>query len=526
MLRQPDLIPILNHLSSCDDLAGIMTVIKTAARRVTGADGITVVLRDKDQCHYADEDAISPLWKGKRFPMSACISGWCMIHRQQVVIADIYADARIPHDAYRPTFVKSLAMTPIRSENPIGAIGAYWATQHPATKDELAILQALGDAAATAMQNVQLIQALKDSNRRKDEFLSMLAHELRNPLGPVRNAIHILKMHGNTPEASDEALGMMDRQIHHMSRIIDDLLDVARITSGKMAVQATRLDLSRVVRQCAEDRRAMLESAGLTLRVELPETPVWISGDSTRLEQVVGNLLDNARKFTPDGGHVTVELDAGDPKSAVVKITDTGIGMETAMLGQLFEAFSQADRSLDRSPGGLGLGLSLARGLLELHGGTIQAQSDGVGKGSVLTIRLPRKAELPALNGSASGTAAGAKKARVLVVEDNLDAARSLRMLLKLKGYDVTLAHTGPDGLAAAKSARPDVVLCDIGLPGMDGYAVAKAIRDFPDTAATRLIAVTGYGDDEDRRRSKTAGFDVHLVKPVDPEALLSQLAA
>ena len=503
-----------------------MDVLRECARRVTGADGITVVLRDGDLCHYVEEDAIGPLWKGRRFPMETCISGWCMLHREQVVVPDIYVDPRIPHEAYRPTFVRSLAMTPIRSEDPIGAIGAYWARYHEASPVELEVLQALGDSAALAIANARMIEKLRESSRRKDDLLSMLAHELRNPLAPIRNALHVLRLQDHEESGiSERAREMMERQVQLLARIVDDLLDVAQINSGRVMLRSERLDLARVVRQSVEDRRDLLESAGLILDLELPQTPVWISGDVMRLSQILGNLLDNAGKFTPPGGHVTVRLATEDPpRKATLTLVDTGVGIEAEVLPHIFDVFTQARQSLDRSQGGLGLGLSVVKGLLELHGGSIQAFSEGLGKGAAFTCELPWEAELPALMEGATLASEARQPLRVLVVEDNRDAAESLRMLLELFGYGVTLAHTGPEGVAAAKAVLPDIVLCDIGLPGMDGFTVADTLRKTPETAAARLIAVTGYGEEEDRRRALAAGFDVHLVKPVDPQTLLGYL--
>jgi len=243
------------------------------------------------------------------------------------------------------------------------------------------------------------------------------------------------------------------------------------------------------------------------------------------LSQILGNLLDNAGKFTPPGGRVTVRLATEDsPRKATLTLVDTGVGIEAEVLPHIFDVFTQARQSLDRSQGGLGLGLSVVKGLLELHGGSIQAFSEGLGKGAAFTCELPWEAELPALMEGATLASEARQPLRVLVVEDNRDAAESLRMLLELFGYGVTLAHTGPEGVAAAKAVLPDIVLCDIGLPGMDGFTVADTLRKTPETAAARLIAVTGYGEEEDRRRALAAGFDVHLVKPVDPQTLLGYL--
>jgi len=524
MALPSELIEVVQRLSFCRDTSTVMAVLREAARKLTNSDGVTVVLREGDLCHYAEENAISPLWKGRRFPMQGCISGWCMLHRKPVAIEDIYEDPRIPHEAYRPTFVRSLAMIPIRSEDPLGAIGAYWAERHLATAEEMEVLKALGDSAAMAISNVQLIATLDESNRRKDRFLSMLAHEIRNPLAPLQNAIHVLKLQGNEPETVAEMQELMGRQVQHLTHMVEDLLEVSRLSHGKVTLRRQRMDLARLVRQSVEDRRAVLEKAGLRLEVEVPEVPVWVMGDPTRLAQIMSNLLENAGKFTPRGGRIAVKLECGE--QAVLTVRDTGIGIEPEILPVIFDVFTQADRSLDRPRSGLGLGLSVARGLINLHEGSIEADSEGPGRGASFTVRLPRESEPPALAEKSLPKKPVPKRLRVLVVEDNRDAAETLRLLLVACGYEVHVAYTGPEGVQAAGSTSPDIVLCDIGLPGLDGFGVAAALRQSPTTARARLIAVTGYGQEEDRRRALEAGFDVHLVKPVDPEKLLRHLGA
>ncbi len=268
-----------------------------------------------------------------------------------------------------------------------------------------------------------------------------------------------------------------------------------------------------------------MEGVGLSLVLDLPEVPVWVEGDPTRLTQVLDNLLTNAVKFSNRGGRVEARLWVDDPaRQAVLAVRDTGIGIEASMLPRLFDIFSQADRSLDRSRGGLGLGLALVKGLVEMHGGTVQAASPGAGRGAEFTIRLPRLEEPAALTEAPDPFPAGSKNLRILVIEDNQDSAESMRLLLTLHGYQVSVANTGPAGVAAAAQGRPEVVLCDIGLPGMDGFAVARALRQNPTTAHVRLIAVTGYGQEQDRQCAREAGFDDHLVKPVDPDQLLGLL--
>jgi CheY-like chemotaxis protein len=331
---------------------------------------------------------------------------------------------------------------------------------------------------------------------------------------------------------------MMERQTRHLARLLDDLLDVSRITQGRVHLRPERLDLARLVRVTAEDRRHTLEQAGLALAVRAPETPLWLRGDRTRLAQVLNNLLDNAAKFTDRGGRVEVRLapeGAGaaadtavtQPGWAVLSVRDTGIGIPAEMLPRLFAVFTQGDRSLDRARGGLGLGLAVVRGLVELHGGRIEAASAGPGKGAVFTIHLPTESEPAALTQPpCDPPCRRGKPLRILVVEDNRDAATSLSLLLEAAGHEVKVAHTGPEGVRLGEAWQPDTVLCDIGLPGMDGYGVARALRSNPATARARLLALTGYGAEEDRERSRQAGFNGHLVKPVDPVELQQILSA
>lgn len=370
-------------------------------------------------------------------------------------------------------------------------------------------------------------EALLESNRRKDEFLSMLAHELRNPLAPLGYGIDLLAMPNVRPEKQARAREMIGRQVAHLTRIVDDLLDVSRLRTGKLTVTLDRLDLSALVRHVVEDWRGAVEAQRISISLDFPAGPVWIMGDVTRLAQLLHNLLDNARKFTPPGGRVSVSVAANrDIGLALVRVRDTGAGIDAALLPRVFEVFAQAEQSLDRTRGGLGLGLAVVKGLVELHQGTIEAASDGVGKGAEFTVRLPVLAEKPAVAvPAAPEPAREGKTLRVLIVEDNKDTVDILRSLLEHHGHHVAVAYTGPEGVTAAKAGRPDVVLCDIGLPGMDGYAVATEIRRDPAISAARLIAVTGYGRDSDRTRALQSGFDVHLVKPVNAQQLLGQLA-
>jgi PAS domain S-box-containing protein len=360
-------------------------------------------------------------------------------------------------------------------------------------------------------------EALAEADRRKTEFLHMLAHELCSPLAPILNAVQVLRLTAD-PVKREQAGEMAARQVRHLSRLLDDLLDMSRLNQNKIRLRRERLDLARLVRTAVGDQRATVERTGLKLSVTVPETPVWVRGDATRLTQVVGNLLDNAARFTEAGGEVRVRVTASpDGRWAEVHVQDTGAGIEPDLLGRLFEPFHQGSQDLPRPKGGLGLGLALVKGLVELHGGTVEACSEGPGRGSEFVVRLPPEQEPPALSRGLHDARRNGDRLRILVIEDNKDAADSLRVFLELLGHEVAVAYTGPEGVNTAGRFRPAVVLCDIGLPGLDGYGVARELRRDPATAGSRLIAVTGYGSDEDRRRSREAGFDLHLTKPVDP---------
>jgi signal transduction histidine kinase/DNA-binding response OmpR family regulator len=393
---------------------------------------------------------------------------------------------------------------------------------------DLALAEDLAGRAAMSLDNARLYQDIQEGDRRKNEFLAMLAHELRNPLAPIRNAVQILRLLGLKEPMLVQSRDMIDRQVTHMARLIDDLLDMSRLSRGKILLRKERVDLVKIVRDTVVDYRGTLESAGLDLQLQLPEQSLYTQGDPVRLAQVVGNLLHNAVKFTDAGGRVRVTVAAeSDGRQARITVRDSGIGMEEAILARIFQAFTQADRSLDRSRGGLGLGLALVKGLVEMHGGTVQASSAGLGHGTEVSLLLPLRDRGVALARKSAAPSAAGRAARVLVIEDNPDTAESMRLLLTLAGYPVEIAHSGGAGLEAARSFHPEIILCDLGLPGgMDGYAVARAIRHDPELASAHLIALTGYGQGEDRDRSRDAGFDRHFTKPVDFVELQQALAA
>jgi len=384
------------------------------------------------------------------------------------------------------------------------------------------------DLNETLEQRVALrTQELSDADHRKDEFIATLAHELRNPLAPMRNAIQVLNlMVPDLPEMSS-ALNIIDRQVRQMIRLIDELMDIARINQGKIELKCEHIQLAEMIQLAVESTRPLIEECGHKLSVTIPPTSILINADLTRLTQVFLNLLNNAAKFSKPGGsiYLTAEPQGSD---VLVSVTDAGIGIPREKLESIFEMFSQIEDAITRSRGGLGIGLSLAKRLVEMHGGSIDAKSDGPGKGSEFTVRIPIVLEQTStvnstdVDTSQLGSVTGL---RVLVVDDNIDAARTLSMLLKLIGCVVSVGHDGAEAVKIAKEQQPEVVLLDIGLPTMNGYDAARAIRHEQWGKNMLLIAMTGWGRDEDKQNAMEAGFDRHLIKPVDPMLLMKLLS-
>jgi PAS domain S-box-containing protein len=407
-----------------------------------------------------------------------------------------------------PVEVESVIVDPTRPD------GAAFVIARDITERKLAEERLLA-------ANARLVEA----DRRKDEFLAMLSHELRNPLAPIRNGIYLLE---RAEPGSDEAARARDvirRQAEHLTRLVDDLLDVTRISRGKVSLRRTRVDLRDVLRSATDDLRPDFARAGVVLDVAGPPAPVWADADPTRIAQVIGNMLQNAVKFTPAGGTVTVTLVARGDR-AELRVRDTGVGMDPEKIEGMFEPFAQADETLARTKGGLGLGLALVKSLVELHGGSVEARSEGVGRGAEFLVLLPL-AGSEAGPGSAQAADADPADARrvVLVVEDNVDAGRSLADVLELLGHRVVLAHDGRSGVELARELRPDVVLCDIGLPDLDGYELARTLRRDEALRGTRLVALSGYARPEDRQRARDAGFDAHVAKPPGLDELLRVIA-
>ncbi len=397
----------------------------------------------------------------------------------------------------------------------------------PERADDEFLLSALADQAAIALAHVEhrreieaALAALEDADRRKNEFLAVLSHELRNPLTPITTALRLVECSAPGSEQAARALAVARRQVAHLGRLVDDLLDVVRVTAGKAQLRIEEVDLKELVARTVDDHRETFAEAGLALDLRLTDGEVRVRGDAARIVQMLGNLLSNAVKFTERGGRVGVSLAAGDPPGfAALTLRDTGIGIDADTLSRVFEPFVQADRSLARSQGGLGLGLALVKALADLQGGEAVAESEGPGRGATMTIRLPLAAARPAGAAPSEGASerARAPHRRVLIVEDNDDAAGTMREWIELScGCEVAVAHDGPAGLARASEFRPDLVLCDIGLPGMDGYEFARRFRATRESAGCVLVAVTGYALRDDVKRAMAAGFDEHLAKPPD----------
>jgi signal transduction histidine kinase/DNA-binding response OmpR family regulator len=391
------------------------------------------------------------------------------------------------------------------------------ATYDPAT---VVMIEEFCGRAALALDNCLLYQEIQERDVRKEQFVAMLAHELRNPLGAISSAIGVLDMVGGDP--ADRARGIIKRQLQHLSRLVDDLLDTTRITTGKIELTRASVNLAESAARCLKTLEVSGSTDGFVIDAESEDT--WVDADAARVDQILANLMSNAVKYTPAGGRITIRVHPrGD--QGVFEIADTGVGMAPEVLSHVFDLFFQEDRAPDRRRGGLGIGLTLVRQLVELHGGQVEAASEGEGCGSRFTVRLPLCPPAVAHEAKTELDGQVLKRSRILIVEDNEDARQMLQMLLMLTGHEVHAAGDGPSGLEMARTKRPDIVVIDLGLPGMDGFEVARRLRAGPETDV-RLIALSGYGQPEDRRKTLDAGFDMHLVKPVDPARLSTAIAA
>jgi len=524
------------RLSKTLELKPILEETLRTAVAVEGADLGLVSLCEPDQEQFEIGASLGFsaefLAEVDRIPIAGTARGICFQERRRVVVEDVETDPAFARfwQVARRAGIRAAHCTPLitRVGKLVGVLSTYFREPHRPSDREIQFIDLCARQAANFIENARLYAQLREADRRKDEFLATLAHELRNPLAPVRNAVHLLHLQAPPGGEGKWPLQVIDRQMVQMTRLIDDLMDVSRITRGKLQLQTQRIELGEVIRAAVETSRPMLERSGHELTVTVPPERLYLHADPTRIAQALSNLLNNAAKYTEWGGRVwlTAERQGSD---VVLRVRDTGIGIAPEMLPRIFDMFAQADRSLDRAQGGLGIGLTLVKRLVEMHGGSVQAQSEGPGKGSEFTIRLPlvidpETTPLPAA--PEVGSAAPAAPLRILVVDDNRDAAATMAMVLRISGNDVRTVHDGREAVDEAREFRPDVAILDIGLPGVDGYDAARTIRREPWGTGVVLIAVTGWGQDADRERSREAGFDHHLVKPVEPAALISILSS
>jgi len=464
-------------------------------------------------CGYTRDQIVGkPFWEGPWWSPSSPLMGQIQAACTRAAAGQLFRQEMPYYVADGSERVVDVTIQPIKDED--GRLLALSLTGTDIT-DRKQLEQTLRNLAAD----------LSEADRRKTEFLAILSHELRNPLAPISNAVRALKSgrnHGTIQSASE----MLERQVGQMVRLVDDLLDMSRITRGKLELRKEQIELAPIVNQAVETLRALYKSTHRELTVRLPPDPVYLDADPARLAQVVGNLLNNAFKFTDKGGRVWLTIER-ESNQVVIRVRDDGIGIAAEQLPRLFEMFTQVDTSMERSRDGLGIGLTLVRTLVEMHGGTVEVHSDGLGRGSEFTVRLPTSDETlkPPPQPTVSETVPTLGR-RVLVVDDNEDAAGSLAMLLELEGYQTLQAHDGVEAIEAAEHFRPDAVLLDVGLPRMNGYEVCRCIREQEWGKDVILVALTGWGQEADRRRSEEAGFDAHMVKPPDQETLKNLLAA
>ncbi|ATB27500.1 response regulator [Melittangium boletus] len=456
------------------------------------------------------------------------IAGLVAAERQRWVL-----DASIPQgtapgpDTVNPLGLAALVCYPLMGQDRVLGTLAF-GTRSPRTfsEGELSLMQGVCDQVAVALERERLIHALREADRRKDEFLAMLAHELRNPLAPVRHALEVFELRAQQDDILQRALGSANRQVAHMTRLVDDLLDVSRITRGKVEIKPIPVTLSDLMEGAIQACEPLIAQRHHALSVTLPPEPVRLNVDPTRMTQVVANLLHNAAKYTPSGGQIALSARQEDGE-LVISVRDNGVGLRPDMLRRVFDLFVQVDPGSDRAQGGLGLGLTLVRSLVEMHGGSVSARSEGPSQGSEFIVRLPLPTSTaaplplsPSLLQSAASATTKLGPLHILLVEDNPDIRETLRDLLELQGHRVEEAGDGRAAVELVLSSRPQVALVDIGLPEMDGYTVAERVRASAVGAGTRLVALTGYGHPEDRKRALEAGFDAHLVKPVSSDDL------
>jgi len=537
------LLETVTALASARTLDEVTRIVRSCARELTKADGVTFVLREDDNCFYADEEAIGPLWKGSRFPLQSCISGWSMLNRQIAVVPDIYADPRIPHEAYRPTFVKSLVMVPVRHEDPIAAIGAYWAQPHEATADEQQVLQALANAAALALSNIELYADLHRSlerereareraetaNKLKDDFLATLSHELRTPLHVIQSWIWQLNR-SEPPPALKKALEVIERNVGLQSRLVEDLLDVSRASTGRLQLNTRLVDLASACLSVVEVLRLSARAKNIQLEVQ-QETSTFIWGDADRVQQILWNVLNNAIKFTPNDGRILVRISRGN-RHACVLIEDSGIGIAPEFLPFMFDRFRQADPGSTRRFGGMGLGLTIVKALVQLHGGTVEATSKGQDQGTTVTLEFPVPAVLDQpgtwlrRRAGIAPPEARLDGVSILIVDDEPEVLSTLEGILQHHGAEVLTAASADEALKLLDQHQPTVLVSDLAMPGRNGFDLVRAVRALPTPARKIPAAVlSAYLASEHAAEAESAGFQIFIEKPVQPLELVGQIA-
>lgn len=528
------LLKALQDISKARTVEEVSEFVVHAVRDLVGADGANFVIRDGDLCYHLNEDCIGPLWKGQRYSMQICLSGWVMLHKERAIIPDVYNDPRIPVDVYKPTFIKSLVMTPIRSQDPIGAVGTFWAKSYQPTEQEVELIQALVDGTSVAMENVKLyselqkqIQELNAAGRAKDEFLFMLSHELRTPLNAILGWTDILLSEGADPEVRKMGLDTILRSSQAQLKIVEELLDTARIVSGKIKMEMDYLDIQKTLVDSIEVLRISSQQKNISISLDSSLNKAFIQGDLNRIQQVFVNLIDNAIKFSPEGGSIKIKIERIGPNVQVM-IKDTGEGLAADFIPYVFDRFRQADSSMSRKYGGMGLGLAIVQDLVNLHNGQVIAESEGLGKGSTFRVLLPlatydegrtevnfsnKKSPLSILS-----------RMKVLIIEDSPDSRQLAEIIFKQNGAEIRSAGSVKEGLDVLNEFTPDLLVCDIGLPDEDGCTFIKKLRSgnyLQNQMTLPAIALTAFADTLHKDDALSAGFNAYISKPYKSAELI-----
>ena len=521
------------HVNVATDVKSVVGVVTQAARTLLGSKQAAMVLNDCPDCPGAKAVSLAEDCLGYADYVPDANQFYSTLHNLglplRLSVSELEAHpgwTEFAKTSLAPP-LRGLLVAPLagRDGRPVGVIQLSDRERGDFTEDDEHLIVQLAQMAAVAVENARLYERLMEADRLKNEFLAMLAHELRNPLAPIGNATEVLRRAADQPETAAMARQIIERQLQHMVRLVDDLLDASRVSRGQITLRKVPMSLADAVRTAVETSRPIIEASGHTLRVTESPTPIGLDADPTRVAQVVGNLLTNAAKYTPPGGQITLTIER-EASEAVIRVADTGVGLPPEMLHRVFEMFTQVDTSLERSQGGLGIGLTLVKRLVELHGGSVTAESAGAGHGSTFTVRLPALPEnAPAAGIVAEPPSQPRGPLKILVADDNADSAESLALMLGILGHEVRTAGDGEVAVALAESFRPNVILTDIGMPKLNGYDVARLVRAMPWAEATVVAALTGWGQDDDKERSRGAGVDYHLVKPVDLDALNRVLA-